>query len=66
MRIAVVSDMHGNWTALQAVPNDLKSIGPVRSCGRSIKVITGSGSPSSKVYIVEYLRSQSRTTELCA
>ena len=27
MRIAVVSDVHGNWTALQAVLKDMKSVG---------------------------------------
>lgn len=27
MRLAVVSDIHGNWTALQAVIKDLKTVG---------------------------------------
>jgi predicted phosphodiesterase len=27
VRIAVISDVHGNWTALQAVLNDMKSLG---------------------------------------
>jgi putative phosphoesterase len=27
VRIAVISDVHGNWTALQAVLNDVKSLG---------------------------------------